>query len=207
MWFRRLKHVSILHRDAIRSGDREFSHCCRSPAADHARTRLERGSRASVQHMCGAIYSYGKRPRVQPLATALSLSRVRPYAEAAGKYPVDLLSAAARSLRCLLRADPDPIFIDLLSAISAASAFWRFGASGQALAAYGLVAALLALAWIDLQTHLLPDALTMPLLWSGLLVNLEARFAPLADAVIGALAGYLSLWLIAWLFRLVRNKE
>src|SRR5260364_219559 len=50
------------------------------------------------------------------------------------------------------------------------------GASGQALAAYGLVAALLALAWIDLQTHLLPDALTMPLLWSGLLVNLEARF-------------------------------
>src|SRR5260364_1007 len=145
MWFRRLKHDSILHRDAIRSGDREFSHCCRSPAADHARTRLERGSRASVQHMC--------------------------------------------------------------SAISAASAFWRFGASGQALAAYGLVAALLALAWIDLQTHLLPDALTMPLLWSGLLVNLEARFAPLADAVIGALAGYLSLWLIAWLFRLVRNKE
>src|SRR5260363_13367 len=112
MWFRRLKHDSILHRDAIRSGDREFSHCCRSPAADHARTRLERGSRASVQHMCGAIYSYGKRPRVQPLATALSLSRVRPYAEAAGKYPVDLLSAAARSLRCLLRADPDPIFID-----------------------------------------------------------------------------------------------
>src|SRR5260364_24849 len=118
------------------------------------------------------------------------MSRVRPYAEAAGKYPVDLLSAAARSLRCLLRADPIRyLLIELLSAISAASAFWRFGASGQALAAYGLVAALLALAWIDLQTHLLPDALTMPLLWSGLLVNLEARFAPLADAVIGALAG------------------
>src|SRR5260363_41276 len=158
MCFRRLKHVSILHRDAIRSGDREFSHCCRSPAADHARTRLERGSRASVQHMCGAIYSYGSRPRVQPLATALSLSRVRPYAEAAGKYPVDLLSAAARSLRCFCA--PIPIrylLIELLSAISAASAFWRFGASGQALAAYGLVAALLALAWIDLQTHLLPD--------------------------------------------------
>ncbi|CCD29727.1 Type IV pilus prepilin leader peptidase [Candidatus Glomeribacter gigasporarum BEG34] len=112
--------------------------------------------------------------------------------------------------RCAACCAPIPIrylLIELLSAISAASAFWRFGASGQALAAYGLVAALLALAWIDLQTHLLPDALTMPLLWSGLLVNLEARFAPLADAVIGALAGYLSLWLIAWLFRLVRNKE
>src|SRR5260364_475935 len=50
--------------------------------------------------------------RVQPLGTALSFSRVRAYAEAAGKYPVGLLSAAARPLRCLLRADPDPIFID-----------------------------------------------------------------------------------------------
>src|SRR5260364_395239 len=208
MLFRRLKHDSILHRDAIRSGDREFSHCCRSPAADHARTRLERGSRASVQHMCGAIYSYGSRPRVQPLATALSLSRVRPYAEAAGKYPVDLLSAAARSLRCLLRADPDPIFIDCApqrnQRCERVLAFRRKRTSACGIR----VGCSLAGARLDRSadasaTRRVDDAL----LWSGLLVNLEARFAPLADAVIGALAGYLSLWLIAWLFRLVRNKE
>src|SRR5260363_302573 len=148
MWFRRLKHDSILHRDAIRSGDREFSHCCRSPAADHARTRLERGSRASVQHMCAQSIHMDK-------GRAYNLWQPRSHCPACGHTlrlleNIPLVSYLRLRGRCAACCAPIPIrylLIELLSAISAASAFWRFGASGQALAAYGLVAALLALAW------------------------------------------------------------
>ncbi|HCB1497288.1 prepilin peptidase [Klebsiella oxytoca] len=70
-----------------------------------------------------------------------------------------------------------------------------------------LLSVLLILAAIDAQTQLLPDRLTLPLLWSGLLFNLNDTFVPLADAVIGAMAGYLSLWTVFWGFRLLTGKE
>jgi leader peptidase (prepilin peptidase)/N-methyltransferase len=70
-----------------------------------------------------------------------------------------------------------------------------------------LLWSLLALTMIDIDTQLLPDDLTLPLLWAGLAVNLGGLFAPLRDAVIGAAAGYLSLWTIYWLFKLIRGKE
>src|SRR5690606_18208287 len=73
--------------------------------------------------------------------------------------------------------------------------------------AVGLCLALLALAFIDFDTQLLPDSITLPLLWAGLLVNLDHGFVPLADAVIGAMAGYLLLWSIYWAFRLLTGKE
>ena len=60
---------------------------------------------------------------------------------------------------------------------------------------------------IDADTQLLPDDLTLPLVWAGLIVNLWGLFTPLASAVIGAVAGYLTLWTIYWLFRLIRGKE
>jgi leader peptidase (prepilin peptidase)/N-methyltransferase len=63
------------------------------------------------------------------------------------------------------------------------------------------------LACIDARTHLLPDSITLPLLWAGLLLNLGQGFTPLVDAVIGAAAGYLFLWSIYWAFRLLRGKE
>jgi len=67
--------------------------------------------------------------------------------------------------------------------------------------------ALIAAAFIDLDTTLLPDDITLPLLWLGLLLNLRATFVPLEDAVIGAAAGYLSLWSVYWLFKLATGKE
>lgn len=70
-----------------------------------------------------------------------------------------------------------------------------------------LLSVLLILATIDAQTQLLPDGLTLPLLWAGLLFNLSDTFAPLAEAVIGAMAGYLSLWSVYWVFRLLTGKE
>ncbi|MEY8941367.1 A24 family peptidase [Klebsiella michiganensis] len=69
------------------------------------------------------------------------------------------------------------------------------------------VSVLLLLAAIDAQTQLLPDRLTLPLLWAGLLFNLSDTFAPLAEAVIGAMVGYLSLWSVYWVFRLLTGKE
>ena len=67
--------------------------------------------------------------------------------------------------------------------------------------------AVLTLALIDARIYMLPDLITLPLLWLGLLVNTLGFFAAIADAVLGAVAGYLSLWTIYWLFKLLRNKE
>jgi leader peptidase (prepilin peptidase)/N-methyltransferase len=66
---------------------------------------------------------------------------------------------------------------------------------------------LLALAAIDLDTQLLPDDITLPLLWSGLLLNVWGTFVPLSTAVLGAVAGYLALWLVYWGFKLATGKE
>jgi leader peptidase (prepilin peptidase)/N-methyltransferase len=97
--------------------------------------------------------------------------------------------------------------VEILGGLLAAYAIWRFGATPRGLAACVLLWSLLALTMIDIDTQLLPDDLTLPLLWAGLIVNLGGLFAPLRDAVIGAAAGYLSLWTIYWLFKLIRGKE
>jgi leader peptidase (prepilin peptidase)/N-methyltransferase len=97
--------------------------------------------------------------------------------------------------------------VELAAGLLAALAIWHFGATWAGLGAVLLGFALLTLALIDLDTQMLPDSMTLPLLWLGLLFNLWGVFAPLQDAVIGAMAGYLSLWSIYWLFRLATGKE
>jgi leader peptidase (prepilin peptidase) / N-methyltransferase len=66
---------------------------------------------------------------------------------------------------------------------------------------------MIALTFIDFDTQLLPDDITLPLVWAGLLINLNGTFATLANAVIGAAAGYLILWLVYWAFKLATGKE
>lgn len=83
----------------------------------------------------------------------------------------------------------------------------HFGWSAAGAGALLLTAFLLALALIDADTTLLPDDLTQPLLWIGLLLNLRSTYAPLPEAVIGAVAGYLSLWAVYWAFKLATGKE
>ena len=73
---------------------------------------------------------------------------------------------------------------------------WRFGPTPAAGAAIIYIVVLLALAWVDAETGYLPDRLSLPLLWIGLLVNLNGAFTPLRDAVLGAAAGYLVLWIV-----------
>lgn len=97
--------------------------------------------------------------------------------------------------------------VELAGGVLAATCAWHFG-YGSALAAALLLSwSLLALAVIDLHTQLLPDDLTLPLLWLGLLLALLPVFAGLRDAVIGAVAGYLTLWSVYWLFKLVTGKD
>jgi leader peptidase (prepilin peptidase)/N-methyltransferase len=66
---------------------------------------------------------------------------------------------------------------------------------------------LIALAGIDVREKLLPDQMTLPLLWVGLIANLNGFFVPLPDAVLGTIAGYLALWSVYWLFKLMTGKE
>ncbi len=97
--------------------------------------------------------------------------------------------------------------VELLVAMLSAAVAWKWGVSMQTLGALLLVWMLVVLAFIDLDTTLLPDSLTLPLVWLGLLFNMNGFLVPLADAVIGAMAGYLILWSVYWLFKLATGKE
>ena len=97
--------------------------------------------------------------------------------------------------------------IEAISGVLAAYIGWRFGFTLSMAAALVFAWSLVALTAIDIDTQLLPDDITLPLLWVGLLVNLNNGFTPLPLAVIGAVAGYLSLWSVYWLFKLTTGKE
>ena len=97
--------------------------------------------------------------------------------------------------------------VELLTGALSALLVWTFGSGTAGLATLLFAYLLIAMTFIDFDTQLLPDDLTFPLLWAGLLVNLDGTFVPLRDAVIGAAAGYLVLWAVYWLFKLVTGKE
>jgi leader peptidase (prepilin peptidase)/N-methyltransferase len=97
--------------------------------------------------------------------------------------------------------------VELLAGIGAAYAAWRFGFGLAALAAALFLWATIALAFIDQATGYLPDDITLPLLWAGLLANAFGAFVPLGEAVLGAAAGYLFLWLVYWGYKLATGKE
>ncbi|WP_292042003.1 prepilin peptidase [Massilia sp. UBA6681] len=97
--------------------------------------------------------------------------------------------------------------VELLTGILAGVLVWTFGSGLAGLATLLFLFLLVAMTFIDIDTQLLPDDLTYPLLWAGLLVNLHGTFVPLQDAVVGAAAGYLVLWSVYWLFKLVTGKE
>ena len=97
--------------------------------------------------------------------------------------------------------------VELLTGILSLAVAWRLGIAPAALAALFLTWALIALAFIDYDRQILPDDITLPLLWAGLLLNVFGVFVPLSSAVIGAAAGYGSLWLVYQAFRLATGKE
>lgn len=146
----------------------------------------------------------------------LSLSRPRSRCPHCG-HPISalenipllsyLLILRGKCSGCGQAISPRYPLVELLSGLLSAYAAWHFGPTLQAAGALLLIWALIALSFIDLDTQLLPDSITLPLLWLGLLFNLMRTYADTDGAVIGAMAGYLSLWSIFWLFKLATGKE
>ena len=116
-----------------------------------------------------------------------------------------------RCASCGLKISPRYPVVEAFAAVLGLIVVYELGATWQSAAALGFTWTLLALTLIDLDHKLLPDSLTLPLLWAGLLVNLPVGgaglFAPLPASVIGAAAGYLALWSVYKLFKLVTGKE
>jgi len=127
---------------------------------------------------------------------------------------VSYLLLGGRCANCKARISPRYPVVELATAILSAAVAWRFGWHWQTVAALAFTWALVALTVIDLDHQILPDVITLPLLWLGLLLSLawSAGLVPPipvdpASAIVGGAAGYLSLWLVYWAFKLVTGKE
>lgn len=97
--------------------------------------------------------------------------------------------------------------IEAVSGLMSGILAWQLGASPQLLMALFFTWCLISLTMIDADTQLLPDQITLPLLWAGLLINSFSYFVPLHDALWGAIGGYLGLWSVYWLFKILTGKE
>ena len=104
--------------------------------------------------------------------------------------------------------------VELMTALLAATCAWHFGAGWEALMAIALTVTLVPIAMIDADTQLIPDSIVLPLLWLGLAMSLfhpmagaNTLFISPSDAIVGAMAGYLTLWSIFWLFKLITGKD
>lgn len=120
---------------------------------------------------------------------------------------VSYLFLRGRCAGCKARISIRYPIVEAISGVMSAYIAWRFGFTLTMFGALFFAWSLIALTAIDIDTQLLPDDITLPLLWLGLLVNLNGGFVSLQSAVIGAVAGYLSLWAVYWLFKLTTGKE
>lgn len=120
---------------------------------------------------------------------------------------VSYLLLRGRCSGCGAGISPRYPAVELLTALLSVAVAWRFGVTWQAAAALGLTWSLVALSFIDLDRQLLPDSITQPLLWTGLFLSLFPIFADSAASILGAVFGYLALWSVYHLFRLLTGKE
>jgi leader peptidase (prepilin peptidase)/N-methyltransferase len=120
---------------------------------------------------------------------------------------VSWLALRGKCAGCSMRISARYPLVELLAGLGAALAAAHFGFGAAAFGAMLFLWCTIALAFIDQATGYLPDDITLPLLWAGLLLNAWGAFVPLVEAVIGAAAGYLVLWLVYWGFKLITGKE
>jgi leader peptidase (prepilin peptidase)/N-methyltransferase len=150
-----------------------------------------------------------------PDEPALTLLRPRSRCPACGHQigalenvpVVSWLALGGKCSACKTRISARYPIVELLTGVAFGYAAWHFGFGLAALAAMLFLACMIALTAIDIDTQLLPDAITLPLLWAGLLLNLEGTFVDLRSAVIGAATGYLLLWGVYQAFKLATGKE
>jgi len=120
---------------------------------------------------------------------------------------VSWLWLRGRCAGCSTRISVRYPIVEAISGLLSGYVAWRFGFSLATVGGLLFCWTLIAATFIDFDTKLLPDDLTLPLLWAGLLFNLGGVFAPLSSAIIGAIAGYLALWSVYWVFKLLTGKE
>lgn len=120
---------------------------------------------------------------------------------------ISYLILRGRCAQCSTKISPRYFCVELLTGLAYAAIVWRYGVTPVALGGLVLTTMLIALCFIDADTQLLPDQLTLPLVWMGLLFNLYSGFITPAAAIWGAVLGYLSLWSIFWLFKLLTGKD
>ncbi len=117
------------------------------------------------------------------------------------------LMLGGKCAACKARISVRYPIVEAMTGVLSGVVAWHFGWGAAGVAALVLIWTLIALTFIDADTTLLPDDLTLPLLWLGLLLNTWGVFVPLQDAVLGAAAGYLVLWSVYWLFKLTTGRE
>jgi len=127
---------------------------------------------------------------------------------------ISYLFLKGRCAKCKTPISARYPLVELMTALLAATAAWHFGPGWEALMAIALTLALVAIAMIDADTQLIPDSIVLPLMWLGLAMSLfhpmpgtSTLFISPANAIVGAMAGYLTLWSIFWLFKLVTGKD
>jgi leader peptidase (prepilin peptidase)/N-methyltransferase len=167
-----------------------------APAADHLRTASALGR--AVEAL--APFSIASpRSRCPACGHALAWHENLPL--------IGWLRLKGRCSACAAHISARYPVVELTTALMFATIAWRFGAQPVTLLWCGFSAVLLTLALIDWDTTVLPDALTLPLLWAGLIAAALGWTVPLPAAAWGAVAGYLSLWSVYWLFKLATGKE
>lgn len=167
--------------------EQEFADACREQfgvPADEGAVQVSLSSPPSACPSCG--------------------TRIKPW----HNIPVlSWLMLRGRCAACSVRISVEYPLVELLTGIFSVACAWRFGYSPELAAALLLTWALIALTVTDLHTMYLPDNITLPLLWLGLLLSLRPVFANAPSAIVGAAVGYLLLWSIFWTFKLATGKE
>ncbi|MFT4615201.1 MAG: leader peptidase (prepilin peptidase)/N-methyltransferase [Bacteroidia bacterium] len=120
---------------------------------------------------------------------------------------VSYLLLGGKCANCAVSISPRYPIVELVTGLMSLALALHFGLTPALAGATLLTWALITLTMIDVDHQLLPDDITLPLLWLGLLFNLQETFVTLNDAVIGAVAGYLTLWTVYWVFKLVTGKD
>ena len=167
---------------------------------------MEQGWQAECAEMRGEVP-----PTLEKLTLATPRSRC-PHCghaiTAAENIPIlSYLLLRGRCRGCQGRISPRYPVVEALSGLLSAYAAWRLGPGWDGAGALLFIWCMIALTFIDLDTQLLPDSITLPLLWAGLLLNLGGTFTDIRSAVVGAATGYLSLWAVYWSFKLATGKE
>lgn len=172
--------------------------------------RLPKMMERSWRQQCAELR--GEPVEVQPVFNIATPRSVCPHCQHRITFweniPVlSYLFLRARCSECHARISLRYPLIETFTAMTSGFVAWQFGFGWVLPAALIFVWALIALAVIDIDTQLLPDDITLPLMWLGILINMHGVFTDLQSAVIGAVAGYLSLWTVYWCFRLITGKE